>query len=373
MFTIREISEKKDFKKFVKFPTELYKNCPNYIPPMEMDEYKMTTKRNAHFGECEHAHFLAEEDGKVVGRIACMIMFPYNEKNNCKYARFSRFDVIENEEIAHALLATAENWARSKGMEYIHGPLGYDDLEREGLLVEGFENKGSYITSYNYEYYKTFIENYGYKPDAKWVEWRFKMPQKIDARVDRVANLVEKRYGFHEKNFKSINEIIKYHGDDFFDLLDETFKDLYGTMPFNEELRRQTIETFKLVIDKRYICLVFDKTNKLIGFGLTWPSLADAMKKTNGRALPFGFLKWLKAIKNPNAVEFGIISVKKEYQKLGVTAFIIKKILERISTLPNVKYADTGVQLETNTNAISSLEMFERELIRRKTCYIKKL
>lgn len=199
------------------------------------------------------------------------------------------------------------------------------------------------------------------------------MPQKIDARVDRVANLVERRYGFHEKNFKSINEIIKYHGDDFFDLLDETFKDLYGTMPFNEELRRQTIETFKLVIDKRYICLVFDKTNKLIGFGLTWPSLADAMKKTNGRALPFGFLKWLKAIKNPNAVEFGIISVKKEYQKLGVTAFIIKKILERISTLPNVKYADTGVQLETNTNAISSLEMFERELIRRKTCYIKKL
>lgn len=373
MFTIREISEKKDFKKFVKFPTKLYKSCPNYIPPMEMDEYKMTTKRNAHFGECEHAHFLAEEDGKVVGRIACMIMFPYNEKNNCKYARFSRFDVIENEEIAHALLATAENWARSKGMEYIHGPLGYDDLEREGLLVEGFENKGSYITSYNYEYYKTYIENYGYKPDAKWVEWRFKMPQKIDARVDRVANLVEKRYGFHEKNFKSINEIIKYHGDDFFDLLDETFKDLYGTMPFNEELRRQTIETFKLVIDKRYICLVFDKTNKLIGFGLTWPSLADAMKKTNGRALPFGFLKWLKAIKNPNAVEFGIISVKKEYQKLGVTAFIIKKILERISTLPNVKYADTGVQLETNTNAISSLEMFERELIRRKTCYIKKL
>ena len=155
--------------------------------------------------------------------------------------------------------------------------------------------------------------------------------------------------------------------------MDETFKELYGTYPFNAELRKQTISMFKLILDKRYLCLVFDKNEKLCGFGLTWPNLADAMKQTNGRALPFGFIKWLKAIKKPNAVELGIISVKKEYQKLGVTAFIIKSLLQRLSKIPTIKYADTGVQLETNTGAIRSLEMFDRTLIRKRTCYIKNL
>jgi len=155
--------------------------------------------------------------------------------------------------------------------------------------------------------------------------------------------------------------------------MDETFSELYGTFPFNEELRRQVISMFKLILNKKYLCLVFDKHEQLIGFGLTWPSLADAMQKTKGRALPFGFLKWLKAIKHPNAVELGIIAVKAEYRKLGVTGFIIKKLVDRLNKLPGVTYADTGVQLETNTGAITSLEMFERTLIRRKTCYIKKL
>ena len=373
MFTIRKIEKKKDFKKFVRFPTELYKDNPNYIPPMESDELKMTTKKNAHYKECEQAYFLAEENGEVVGRIACMVMHKYNEKNNSKYARFTRFDVIDNEEIAHALLKTAEDWAKSMGMEYIHGPLGYDDLEREGLMVAGFEAKGSFITGYNNPYYQTYIENFGYKPDARWVEWRFKFPQVVEERVNKIANIVEKRYGFHEKEYRSMNQLIKHHGKEFFDLMDETFEELYGTMPMNDELRKQVISMFKLILNRKYLCLVFDKNEKLIGFGLTWPSLADAMQKTHGRMLPFGFIKWLKAIKKPNAVEFGIMAVKKEYQKLGVTAFIIKKILERLSEIPTIQYADTGVQLETNTSAISSLEMFERELIRRKICYIKKL
>ena len=374
MFTIRKISKKKDYKRFVRFPTELYKDCENYVPPMESDEYKMTTPKNAHYKECDQAYFLAEdENGNVVGRIACLIMHPFNEKNNSKYARFTRFDVIDDKQIAHALLQTAEDWAREKGMEFIHGPLGYDDLEREGLMVAGFDAKGSFITSYNYAYYQEFIESYGYTPDARWVEWKFKLPQKMNDRVDRIAHIVENRYGFHEEEFKTLNGLIKAHGEEFFDLLDESFSELYGTMPFNDELRKQVISMFKLILKKEYLCLVFDKAGKLIGFGLTWPSLADAMIKTRGRALPFGFLKWLKALRKPNAIELGIISVKKEYQKLGVTAFIIKKLFDRVCKNPNIEYAVTGVQLETNTGAISSLEMFDRELIRRKTCYIKKL
>ncbi len=373
MVTVRKINTKKDYKKFVRFPVELYKDNPNFIPSMESDELKMTTKKNAHYKECEQAYFLAEENGKIVGRIACLIMQRYNEKNNSKYARFSRFDIIDNEEVAHALFDTAFAWAKSKGMEYVHGPLGYDDLEKEGLMVYGFEHRGSYITSYNADYYQKHIESYGFKPDAKWLEWKFTFPQKIDERVDRIAGIVEKRYGFHEKEYKSINDLIKHHGDDFFDLMDETFEELYGTFPFNEELRKQVISMFKLILNRKYLCLVFDKNEKLIGFGLTWPSLAEAMQKTKGRALPFGWIQWIKAIKRPKEVELGIISVKKEYQKLGVTAFIIKKLLTRLNEIPTIKTAVTGVQLETNTGAITSLEMFDRQLIRRKTCYIKKI
>ncbi len=373
MFTIRKIEKRKDLKKFVKFPTNLYKDNDNYVPPMESDEYKMATKKNAHYNECSQAYFLAEEDGKVVGRIAAVVVYPYNNKNNCKYARFTRFDVIDNKEIAHALLKTAEDWAKEQGMEYIHGPLGYDDLEREGLMVEGFDKQGCFITSYNAPYYQEFIESYGYKPDAKWVEWRFQLPQKTDERVERIAEVVTKRYGFHEKPYKNVKELIKKHGDDFFNLMDETFVNLYGTYPFNDELRKQTIAMFKLILNKKYLCLVFDKNEKLIGFGLSWPSLARAMKETNGRMFPFGFIKWLIALKRPKAVELGIIAVKQEYQKLGVTAFIIKNLMGRLNSIKTAKYADTGVQLENNTNAIRSLEMFERELIRRKICYIKKL
>ncbi len=374
MITVRQITKRKDYKKFVRFPTELYRNNPNYIPPMESDEFKMTTKKNAHYSECEQAYFLAEDDkGNVVGRIACLVIHPFNEKNNSKYARFTRFDFVDSEEVAHMLLKTAEDWALSQGMEFIHGPLGYDDLEREGLLTFGFENKGTFITGYNEPYYQTYVESYGYKPDAKWVEWRFNFPQPVDERVDRIANIVEKRYGFHEKEFKSVNHLVKNHGEKFFDLLDETFVELYGTYPFNKKLRKQVISMFKLILDKRYLCLVFDKNEKLCAFGLTWPNLADAMRETKGRALPFGFLKWLKAIKHPKAVELSIIAVKKEYQKLGVTAFIIKNLLERLSKIPSIEYADTGVQLETNTGAIRSLEMFDRTLIRKRTCYIKNL
>lgn len=373
MVTIKKINSKKDYKRFVRFPIALYKNNSNYIPSMESDEYKMTTKRNPHYGECDQVYFLAEDNGKVVGRIACVIMHKYNQKNNSKYARFTRFDVIDSEEVAHALLSAAVQWAKSMGMEYIHGPLGYDDLEKEGLMVYGFEHQGSFITSYNADYYQKFIESFGFKPDAKWVEWKFPLPQKKDDRVDRIANIVEKRYGFHEKYYNSINKLIKKHRDDFFALLDESFEDLYGTFSFNDELRRQLISMFKLVLSEKYICLVFDKQEKLIGFGLTWPSLAEAMQKTKGKAFPFGWVKWLKAIRKPKAVELGIIAVKKEYQKLGVTAFIINKLLNRITNVSSIKYAVTGVQLETNTSAISSLDMFERELIRRKTCYLLKI
>lgn len=373
MITVRQINTKKDFKKFVKFPDKLYKHNKCWVPPFELDEYNLTNpKKNACFEESEAAYFLAEEDGKVVGRVAGIISHAYNQKNNAKRARFSRFECIDNHEVADKLLKAAEDWARSKGMTSIHGPLGFNDLEREGLLVSGFDKVGCYLTSYNYPYYQKFIEDNGYTPDARWVEWRIPVPNNKNERVERVCKVVQKRYGFYEKQFKTSREIIDKYGMKFFELLDECYKNIYGTIPFNEKLVKQTIESFKLIIDKRYVSLIFNKEDELIGFGVGFPSLAKAMIKCRGRFLPTGIFHLLHAIKNPKVLELGLIAVKPEYQKKGVTSVIINNMLERMIN-NGIEYCDTGCQLEDNLPAIAALDMFEREAIRRKICYIKDL
>lgn len=373
MIIVRQITKKKDLKKFVKFPDKLYKDNKCYVPPFEQDELDLTNpKKNACFEESEAVYFLAEEDGKVVGRVSGIISHAYNEKNNAKRARFSRFECIENKEVADKLLKACEDWAREKGMDSIHGPLGFNDLEREGLQVEGFDKVGCYLTSYNMPYYQKFIEDNGYIPDARWVEWRIPIPDKSIERVDKVAAMVEKRYGFYEKKFKSSKEIIDKYGKEFFRLLDECYKNLYGTIPFNEKLVEQTIKLFKLIIDKRYVSLIFNKKDELIGYGIGFPSLAKALIKCRGRYLPFGIFHLLKAIKHPKVLELGLIAVKPEYQKMGVTALIIRNMLNNMIE-DGIDYCDTGCQLEDNLPAIAALDMFEREAIRRKICYIKQL
>lgn len=373
MVEVKKVNGKKEMKMFVRFPTELYKDNKYYVPPIEMDEMNLANpKKNASFDECEAEYFLAWRDGKVVGRIAGIISRPYNEKNNRKYARFSRFDLINDSEVAKALLSTAENWARERGMEYIHGPLGFNDLEREGLMTAGFDVMGTFQASYNADYYQKLVEENGYVPDCKWVEWRIQSMTEENERAARVCEMVTKRYGFYEKKFKNKKEVIKKYGKAFFELLDICYKDLYGTIPFNDKLIDQTIGLFNLVLDTDYISLVFNKQDELIGFGLGYPSLAEALNKSRGRFLPWGWARMLKAIKKPKVVELGLIAVRPEYQKMGVTAVIIHNMHERMRK-NKILYADTGLQLETNTAAIQSLDMFERDLIRKKTCYIKQL
>lgn len=373
MVTVREINKRKDFKKFVKFVDTLYKDNKCYVPPFELDELNLTNpKKNACFDESEAAYFLAEEDGKVVGRIMGIISHAYNKKNNAHRARFSRFECLNNHEVADKLLKAAEDWARIKGCDSIHGPLGFNDLEREGLLVEGFDKVGCYLTSYNFDYYQKFIEDDGYTPDARWVEWRINVPEKINERVLRVADMVEKRYGFHEKKFKSVNEVIKNYGTKFFSLLDECYENIYGTIPFNKKLVDQTIQSFKIILDLDYISLIFNKNEELIGYGIGFPSLSKALIKCRGRYLPFGIFDLLKAIKHPKVIELGLIAVKPEYQKMGVTSLIIKNMQQRMMN-NHIEYCDTGCQLEDNIQAISALDMFDREVVRRKICYIKNL
>jgi len=373
MVEVREVKTRREFKKFVKFPTELYKNDKNYVPPFELDEFNLTNpKKNASFEDSEAVYYLAYRDGKVVGRIAGIICRLYNEKNNTKRARFSRFDLIDDEEVAKALFEKVEAWAKEKGMVDIHGPLGFNDLEREGLMTYGFDTLGTYQGSYNADYYEKHVVNNGFEPDARWVEWRMHIPEQIDEKVARMSKVIERRYGFYEAQFKSTKEIIDKYGYKFFELLDECYKDLYGTIPFSKKLVDQTIGLFRLVLDKKYISIILDKDGEMAGFGVGYASLASAIQKSKGRYLPFGWIRLLKAIKKPKRLELALIAVKPKYQRMGVTAIIINNLMERIIK-EKIEYADTGSQLETNTNVINALDMIPRELVRRKVCYIKKL
>lgn len=373
MIEVREVKTKKDFKKFVKFPTQLYKGNKYYVPPMEIDELNLTNpKKNASFHDTDAVYFLAFENGRVVGRIAGLICKLYNEKNNAKRARFSRFDLIDSKDVAKALFDAVENWAISKGMEDIHGPLGFNDLEREGLMTYGFDTIGTYQGSWNAEYYEQHVLDNGYIPDAKWVEWRIGVPKAMDEKVDRMAKVVEDRYGFHEKQFKSVKEIVDNYGKELFEVLDEAFAPLYGTMPFNEQLVKQTIDLFKFVVDKDYVSIIFDKDEKIAGFGIGYASLARAMNKSKGRLLPFGVFRVLHDIKHPKYLELALVGVRPKYQKMGVTAIIIRNMLNRIIK-NGIISCDTGCQLEDNYPALAVLDMFEREVVRRKVCYLKTL
>lgn len=374
MIEVKEAKTRRDFKKFVKFPTELYKDNPNYIPPFELDEFNLTNpKKNASFEDSEAVYFLAYKDGKVVGRIAGIICHLYNKKNNANRARFGRFDLIDDPEVAKALFEAVENWARSKGVEDIHGPLGFNDLEREGLLTCGFDKKGTYIGSYNADYYEKHVLANGYQPDARWVEWRISMPDTVNEKCARMSKVIEKRYGFYEKKFKNAKDIIDNYGKKFFALLDECYADLYGTIPFSEKLVNQTIGMFKLIVDPAYVSIIMDKDGEMAGFGVCFSSIAEAMQKSKGRYLPFGWARLLHAIKKPNRLELALIAVKPKYQRMGVTAIIINNIMERVIKNGNIDYCDTGNQLETNTSVINALSMLDRELIRKKVCYLKKL
>mgnify|MGYP002711249774 CR=1 FL=1 len=195
MIEIKRATTKRDFKKFLRFPDKLYRGNEFYVPPIEFDELNMTNpKKNACYEECEVSYFLAYKDGKLVGRISGIISHPYNNKNNSKYARFSRFECINDQEVANKLFEAAESWAKEQGMEKIHGPLGFNDLEREGLQVEGFDVMGTFQEAYNYPYYKDLVENAGYVPDAKWVEWRIPVPENVNERTAKLAKYVGEHY-----------------------------------------------------------------------------------------------------------------------------------------------------------------------------------
>lgn len=373
MIEVKEIHSKKDVKTFVDFPTKLYKDCKEYSYPLRMDELNMfNPKKNLAYKDCEVSMYLAYKDGEVAGRIAVIIQKLYNAKVNEKRVRFTRFDCINDVEVAKALLSAGENWAREKGMETIHGPLGFNDLDCEGLIVEGFDKRCTFEERYNFDYYKDLLEECGYKKETDWLERRIYPPKEKNERVDRVADIVAKRYNLKFAIAKNKNEFIKKYKDGILDVLDKAYSPLYGVVPYTEDAKKQLIAQFKAFLNLRFMFVIVNDKDEVVCFGVSIPQLNEALYKSKGRLTLPAIFRVLKALKSPKIVDFAIIGVRPDYANEGVGAMAVKYLMDNMAK-EGIEYCETNVCLEDNVKINGIWQYFEHEQHRRRRAYFKKL
>lgn len=370
---IREISSLKDIKKFVDFQYRLYSGNKYWVPPLKKEEiFLLRRDKNPAFDFCESKYWLAYNDGKIVGRIAGIIHHKYNEKWNKKSARFGWFDFIDDPEVARLLLNAAEKWTSEKGMEDIHGPLGFTDMDSEGTLIEGFEELSTLGAIYNYPYYPGYIEEAGYTKDSDWVEFQVTMDNDaIPEKISRIADIALKRNKLSLLKVKKSKEMLPYAREIFY-LINEAYRDLYGFVELSDKQIDMYVKQYFGFIIPEYLPVVLDENNKVAAFGITMPSLSKAFQKCNGRLFPFGFIHVLKAMKKNNALDLYLTAVRPDLQDKGVNAILINET-NKVVIKNNIKTVETNRELEDNTKVQAQWRFFDTRQHKRRRCYKKKL
>lgn len=372
MITIKEVKTKKEQKQFIDFPLELYKGNPYFVPPLYGDEKGMFKKDFTYNDCCDIVNYLAFDGGKVVGRIQGIIQRAANEKNNEKRVRFTRFDAINSVAVAKKLFGAVEAWAKEKGMDTVVGPLGFSDLEREGMLVDGFDQLSTFEEQYNFEYYPMLIEALGYKKEVDWTESKIYPPENDDGTMQKMADFVMKRYNLHFGQAKNIGDFIEKYGDDFFALIDKGYENLYGTVPFTEGMKKEIIKSFKLIVDLKHVAIILDENEKAVCIGICFPSIAKAVQKSNGKLTPAALVRLIKAIKRPSVIDFGLIAVDPTYLNRGVSTAISAEVLKMLKD-DRIEYAETNLNLETNAAIQNQWKRFKEVKHKRRSAYVKKI
>ena len=370
---IREVREKKEKKAFIEFPLRLYQNNPCFVPPLYSDEKKIFNDDYFYLKTCEAVYYLAyDENDNVVGRISGILQKVSNQIRNEKRVRFTRFDCIDDKNVAHALFSSLENWAVSKGMDTVVGPLGFSDLEREGLLVEGFDMLSTFEEQYNYPYYAELIESEGYVKEVDWVESRISLPKEDDHSVEKLADYVMKKYNLHFGTARNIKDWIKKYKTAFFTLLDKSYADVYGSVPFTEEMKDSLISNFSLILDLNHIAVVLDENEKPVCMGLCFPSLSKAVRKSGGRLTPLTLLRIMHDVKHPKIIDLGLIGVDPEYLNRGIS-IVFASELKKMLIRDKIEYAETNLNLENNYSIRNLWKRFHEVQHKRRRSYVKKL
>lgn len=351
MITIKEVASKSDMRKFCNFPLKLYKGNKYYCPPLYGDELALydPEKKGIYGDYTDTKFFLAYRDGELVGRIAALINHAYIEKWGDKCGRFTRFDVIDDYEVSKALLDAACAYFRENGLTKINGPMGYNDLDREGLLVEGFDYHACYGSSYNFPYYLDHLERYGFTKQVDWLEWRLDRPTEPNEKLNKVAELVQKKYNFHDlvDNKAKVGVLLKKYGKKIFELLDITYGKLHGTVPLTEKFVDNILGFVGLLLDPKYLSVIADENDNIVAVGVCLKGIWKALNKAKGKLFPFGIFHLLKAVLFTKEIEFALIGVLPEYQKTGVHAMVMARITENIRT-SNLGALETNAVLEEN-------------------------
>ena len=373
---IQEVTTKEALRRFVDYPNVLYKDVESFVPAFfgdDMDDWN--PKKNPAFSYCEAKCFLALRDGEVVGRIGAILSHKANETWNTKRMRFTQVDFIDNREVSAALFAAVEDWARSKGCNQVHGPLGFCDMDREGMLIEGFDRRSMFITYYNHPYYNDHLAALGYGKDTDWVENLIEIPSAEDENLQKLSKLSQwllKRGNYHKADITRKSQITPQHIEQVFQLVNRAYAPLYGVVTLTDEQIKKYARKFLPLINPDFLCLVFDTQEKLVAFGVCAPSMAEALKRCRGKLFPLGWLGVLRALKKNDTIDLLLIAVEPELQGTGLNAIVMDHLLQGCHKM-GIKYAETGPTLETNDKVQSQWKFFPHGQHKRRRCYIKDL
>ncbi len=370
---IKTVESKADLKTFVKFPLQLYKNCPYYVPNLYADEMvALDSQKNAMGKYSLSRKFLAYKDGKVVGRIAAIINQIANKDWAHAEVRFGWVDFIDDKEVSKALVDAVIAFGRENGMTTIAGPLGFTDFDNEGCVVEGFDDISSFMLKYNYPYYGAHFEALGMEKINDWLEYRVYVPEQVPEKVVKAAQLVSERYNLHIRKISKKEVRKENYGRKLFDLVNRTYCQLFDFTVLPPEVIDQYVDTFLGVLDMKYITLVEDAEGKLVAMALTMPSIAHAVKKANGYLFPLGWWHIFKSmyIKHEEALELMLIAVDPDYRNRGVHAMLFNELIPNLIE-GGFKYGESNAEMETNTSVQNIWNIYQKDFKRRRRVFGK--
>jgi GNAT superfamily N-acetyltransferase len=376
MVEIREIQPtKRNLLKFVHFPIDvIYRDSKYYIPPLVTDEVNtLRPDKNPAFEFCEAAYFLAYRDGKIVGRIAGIINRVVNERNNKKEARFGYIDFIDDAEVVDALIDAVTRWGKSKGMDRLTGPMGFTDMDPEGLLIEGFDRIGTTGAVYSHAYYHKHLERLGFVKDVDWLEFLITIPAEVPEKMHRIAKLMSERLNVTTIKYTDRKKLVADYGDAIFKLINVAYDELFGYSPLTDKQIKHYIKMYLPFLPLDDLSMVIEKdTRELIGVGITIPSMSKALIKNRGRLFPMGWKPLLDAFKHNNVVDLMLIAVKPEYQSKGVNSLIFDDLIP-VFNKHGYTHAESNHELELNSKVLKQWEYFEYEQHKRRRAYTKEI
>lgn len=371
---IKEVKTSKDLDSFIQFNYDLYRNNKYAVPDLYSDLKKTLTQANPAMEFCERKLFLAIKNGKVVGRVAAIINKRANKTWNLQTVRFGWIDFIDDIDVSRALLQAVEDFGRKHGMKDIQGPLGFTDMDAEGMLIEGFEELGTMATIYNYPYYQKHMETLGFEKATDWIEMLMTVPDKTPDRLVRIAQLVKAKYNLQIKKYKKAKDLERAYGQEIFQVINEAFKPLYGYSEMTPRQIDNYVKQYLGFIDPKLVSLIADENDRLIGVGIAMPSLSRALQKSGGKLFPTGWWPLLKALKwkHSDTIDLMLVAVLPDWQNKGVNALFFYDLLPYFIS-GGYKHVETNVELEDNQKVQQQWIYFERRQHKRRRCWKKNL